>query len=125
MVSNKDINMLMTHVNPIILMFIVSEQLSNLDNRGVDPCKDSPTMSLCSSLKINGISKMNVVDYEPFLKPEISRQIYNYLSDKKTMLKKAKLETLNTIVFLFNLLMDDYKLQDDDIVKIKVRLLSL
>lgn len=106
-------------------MFIKSEQISNLDNKNTDDsCKDSPIMSLCSSLKINGIAKMNVSDYESFLKPEISRQIYEYLIDKKTMLKKSKLDTLNTIVFLFNLLMDDYKLQDEDIAKIKVRLLS-
>jgi hypothetical protein len=65
-------------------------------------------------------SKMATKDYEAFVKPEISKKVYEFFGNDKLLLSKAKLETLETVVFLFNLIMEDYQLEDQYIEKLKV-----
>lgn len=59
-------------------------------------------------------------DLEPFLKPNVNKKLVEYFKSEKELVSKAKLETLDTVVLLFNLLMEDYQLQKEDIDLIKV-----
>lgn len=65
---------------------------------------------------------MKIEEYEPFLKPEVSRDIYDLFKSERSMLSKCTLNTIETIVLLFNMLTSEYKLQKEDIAKIKSNL---
>ena len=113
-IKNKgSLESILSYINPIIRIFILSE----LENQSINDSKSSTTTSLCSYLNIEGISKMDVHDYEPFLKPEVSKEIYNFFTSDVRVLANSK---HNTIEFLFNLMMDDYKLNEEDSNRIKV-----
>jgi len=109
---------LIPYLNPVISQYILS-QISNNEGEGED---GSSSSGLSIQKSLPEISSLSSSDWESFLIPKISRKLYNFFKNPHNLIKNAKLETLETIIFLFDFLIDDYKLQPEDIEKIKVQL---
>jgi len=121
--KNWDIKELTPFLNPVISLFILNQKENIKEEK--EETKQETTgeekeLNLYSNPSLLDIKNLTASDLEPFIKPGISRDLYDYFSNSRNYIKKAKLETLNTIIFLFNFFTEDYELQPEDIKKIEV-----
>jgi hypothetical protein len=116
--KDKGFDSISTYLDPLTAMLFKTCQNGNNEE-----FRKSQLFSLCSYMKITDLfeeSKMTTKDYEAFVKAKVSKKVYEFFGNDKLLLFKAKLETLETVVFLFNLIMEDYQLEDQHIEKLKV-----
>ena len=99
-------------LDPIIRVFILNEVADDEIFKDSVILKESLLSKICSSLGVKGISSLKIEDYSPFLKPEISKKIYEFFKDNWTITLNSKLRTSQSISYLKSLI-----LETDDSIK--------
>lgn len=106
---------ILPYLNPAIANFVSGNASEKIEEG------DSFISSIYQTAKIPEIDQLKSTEFEPFLKPEISRPLYEFFKDPSTYISKAKLQTVESITFMFNFLVEEYNLQEQDITRLKVK----
>mmetsp|Transcript_38770 Transcript_38770/g.38314 ORF Transcript_38770/g.38314 Transcript_38770/m.38314 type:complete len:339 (-) Transcript_38770:1082-2098(-) len=108
----------MQYLNPVIANFLEAN-LNQEENKDEENKEETVISSIFSDQKLSGTNELQTEDVIPFLKPGVSKDLYDYFRSPESFIKKAKLETLKTILALYHLSVEDYYLRPEDVENIK------
>ena len=110
---------LVPYLDPILQVFILNELSEEKLFRDSFIFKESIISKISSTLGINGVSKLKMEDYSPFLKKEIWMKIFEFFKDNWTIMKNAKLRTTESIAFLKSLILETNSVLNESVSETK------